>query len=189
MKLITPLEELSQGFISPAGFDSNIYWRNRIVDDTEKQKLYIIPAGYTQRNSEGVNRSILYRSMYQKAISFNSEKKKYPLGKTHKVILKPEPSNPYDKFAVRIGIVFQDSSKSPPGFSIQTWKEIGYIPKLISKLILKNEHMLEDGKLIALHSDYQRQIYFGRIELPYGSSETKSYKNCNMKRISDILEG
>jgi hypothetical protein len=190
MKLNTPLEELSQGFICPVGFDYNGYWRSRILDDTENNILYIIPAGYTQRDGKGIVRSLYYKSLYNKAVSLKSERRRYPLGEnSHKIILKPEPSNPYDQYAVRIGIVFDDKSKTPENFTNQTWKEIGYIPKVISKLITKNIPMLKEGKLTALQANYADRIYFGRIEIPYGSSLVKNYKNCNIQRITDILEG
>ena len=193
--LRSPLEELSQAYLKPKDFnlkgsEKQKYWNDRIIDDTVNQRLYIIPAGYTQRDSNGTNRRVTWRKLWEKAVELDSEREIYPLGyqNTHQVILRPEPSNQYDPYAIKVGIRFDDIGKTPDGFRTQLWYDIGYIPKLISNIITSNCNMVTRGRLIGLYAEHPKDIYYGRIVLPYGEPKPTSKTKCNTKRFSAILE-
>ena len=141
MEIQSPLEELSQAYVCSGPRSLKDDWEQKILDDTENQILYIVPAGFSQRNEEGRERTVYYKSAYQKAVSFNTEKALHPLGiNSHAIILQREPHNKYDKFAIRVGIRFDDYEKTPQWFKPQIWQDLGYIPKTISKLLCKNFH-------------------------------------------------
>jgi len=189
MEIKSPLEELSEAYSS--NLDSlDDSWEQKIVDDTKNQILYIVPAGFSQRNKEGRERKLHYKSLYKKAISFNVEKKLNPFGMdSHSVILQREPSNKYDKNAIRIGIRFDDYNKTPQWFQPQVWQDMGYVPKIASRLLNKNFNMLRHGTILSLHALYDKDLYFARVAIPYGKPvEASMFKKCNTRRFDAILE-
>jgi len=190
METKSPLEELSEAYSCGGPHALEDSWEEKIFDDVENQILYIVPAGFTQRNNEGRNRKAYYKATYQKAISFNTEKKINPFGiKSHSVILQPEPSNQYDKNAIRIGVRFDDYNKTPQWFRPQVWQEIGYVPKAISGLIKKNFKMLRQGTILSVHAIFDRDIYFARVAIPYGKEIPEDlFNKCNTARYDAILE-
>ena len=78
MEIISPLEELSEAYACKGPHSLADSWEEKIFDDVKNQILYIVPAGFTQRNNEGRNRKSYYKAVYQKAITFNTEKKLNP---------------------------------------------------------------------------------------------------------------
>ena len=190
MEIKSPLEELSEAYLCKGPHSLPDSWEEKILDDVENKILYIVPAGFTQRNHEGRNRKSYYKAAYQKAVTFNTEKKVNPFGvKSHAVILQPEPQNQYDKNAIRIGVRFDDFNKTPQWFRPQIWQDIGYVPKAISKLLKKNFKMLRHGTILTLHALHDKDIYFARVAIPYGEEITAdTFKKCNTKRYDAILE-
>lgn len=190
MEIQSPLEELSEAYSCQSPHALEESWEQKIFDDVENQILYIVPAGFTQRNHEGRDRKTYYKAIYQKAVSFNTEKKINPFGvKSHSVILQPEPSNQYDKNAIRVGIRFDDYSKTPQWFRPQAWQEIGYIPKTISGLIKKNLKCFRQGSILSVHAIFDRDIYYARIAMPYGKEIPEDlFNKCNTARYDAILE-
>ena len=190
MTLTSPLEELSQAYNCNGPHELDSSWEAKIFDDTQNQVLYIVPAGFTQRNKEGRSRTSFYKALYQKAVSFETEKKLNPFGlKSHSVILHPEPQNQYDKNAIRVGIRFDDYSKTPPWFKPQVWQDIGYIPKVISKLLKKNFKMLGHGTILSVHAIHDRDIYFSRVAIPYGEKlREELFVNQKVQRYNAIME-
>jgi len=190
MEIVSPLEELSQGFTCTGPHNLIDSWEAKILDDTKNEILYIVPAGFSQRNKEGRERKLYYKAAYQKAVSFNAEKKLNPFGvNTHSVILQREPQNKYDKFAIRVGIRFDDYHKTPQWFKPQIWQDLGYVPKVVSKLLCKNFHMLRHGTLLSMHAIFDKDLYFARVAIPYGKPvEPSLFTKCNSKRFDAILE-
>ena len=190
MEIKSPLEELSQAYLCQGPHSLLDSWEQKILDDTKNETLYIVPAGFSQRNREGRQRTIYYKAAYQKAVNFNTEKKLNPFGvKSHAVILKPEPQNPYDKNAIRIGVRFDDFNKTPQWFKPQLWQDIGYVPQAISGLLKKNFKMLRNGNILSVHALLDKDLYFARIAIPYGKPiESLPLSKCDSKRFKNILE-
>jgi len=190
MEIISPLEELSEAYACKGPHSLADSWEEKIFDDVKNQILYIVPAGFTQRNNEGRNRKSYYKAVYQKAITFNTEKKLNPFGiNSHSVILQPEPQNQYDKDAIRVGVRFDDYNKTPQWFKPQMWQDIGYVPKTISKLLKKNFKMLRHGNILSVHAIFDRDIYFARVAIPYGKEiEADLFNKCNTARFDAIME-
>lgn len=165
----TPLEELSEAFTNEGSLRD--CWEQKVVNDVERKVLYIVPAGFSQ-NQE---RKECYKAMWQKAASFEAEKKNYPFGtSSHAVILRPEPKNPYDKHAIQIGVQFDDYHKTPTGFRPQQWQSLGYVPKVISRILSKNFKMLKHGRIFSVHSMLDRDLYYSRVIIPYNNTENTS---------------
>jgi hypothetical protein len=190
MEMNSPLEELSQAYKCDSPHSLADSWEKKIFDDVENQILYIVPAGFTQRDAEGRNRKTYYKSIYQKAINFNVEKKLNPFGLTsHSVMLRPEPQNQYDKNAIKIGIRFDDYSKTPQWFKPQVWQDIGYVPKAISMVLKKNFKMLRNGTILSVHALFDQDVYYARIAFPYGKEmDPVLFTDCNTARYDAILK-
>jgi len=195
MLSLSPLEEFSSIYsinkLSNTSVDplDHRYWKDRIIDDTKNKILYIVPSGYTQRTETGESRSTYYKAAWDQTVHLETERQLFPLGeKSHEIILKSEPQNQFDRYCIRVGITFTDSSITPTGFKLNEWQDIGFIPRDISKLITKNIDMLTKGKLINLYCEYQKNIFFGRVAFNYGKINKEKLVKPNVQRFHRILE-
>jgi len=189
MEINSPLEELSEAYKCEGPESLGDSWDENILDDTKNKILYIVPAGFSQSE----DRKNYYRATYEKAVTLGSEKKSNPFGvDSHSVILQPDPTNPYDKFAIQIGIRFDESNYMPKGCcQLQIWKQIGYVPKRVSKLLTKNFKLLQQGSLYSVHAMFDKNLYYVRVAIPYGHKESSSHSaqnRLNAIRFKGILE-
>ena len=187
------LESLSEIYSSQEPPQQHQYWNNRIIDHTEKEILYVVPAGFTWKTDNGESRLSYYKALWEKSVSFGSENNLYPLGvKTHSIVLRQDKNNKYDPYAVKVGIVFNSEDRGmwiPQGFETNMIQDIGFIPKAISKQISLNIEMIKKVSLINVYAELQKSIYFGRIALSYSEqAEVVEDISYNSKRFSAILE-
>ena len=130
--------------------------------------------------------------MWQQCVYLQTEENLFPLGRdTHSISLIKEPGNRYDPYAIKIGIEFKQETPEevlPKFFIRKKWQDIGYIPKIISKILNDNLNSIKDGQLINIYSDAPKNIYFARIALFYGKRQEIPQANQFNQRLTAILE-
>lgn len=184
MKTETPLEELSEAYKYKGLKSLTEEWEQKILDDRENEILYIVPAGFSQSQ----DRKHAHKDMYQTAVTLGTEKKPNPFGvRSHSVILRPEPTNRFDKFAIQVGVRFDEPNKMPGSFRLQMWKDLGFIPKAISELLTKNLRMLGHGTIYSVHAMFDQNLYYSRIVIPYGT-KARTLRSNKTNRFRAIME-
>lgn len=175
---------------SPLG-DASSYYRVKrseqgsIVDRPEQGMIELYPAGSTKPSTQEGSRQAVLRNIYEKALEIEAEDKLFPFGKKgHHIVLHPQKDNRYDPHAVLLTLSAPEDSclYSCDG------KDIGFIPKRISKLIHENWHCFYDGLIYKVKSNVYGKYYQAKIVLLYGDEFSRAGSSMSMGRFVNLLE-
>jgi len=175
----SPLGEASEHFQVRGG---NGY--TGIYDRIKEGLLELYPAGYTQSSArDSCNRQDTYRAIWEQAVQEEREDDQFPFGsKQHKVELVPEPHNQYDKFAV--AIILRTEKGSP--LEHLDGKDLGYVPKKISKFLSQNTRMITAGKLFKLKKGHHKKYFGIKVIFSYGETDLDPSIRPSMKRFTRL---
>jgi hypothetical protein len=134
-------------------------------------------AGYTKQ-CEGVETQPNHALLYKGAISYahmnnialpmgQPDEYLFPFGKKNdvaKVLLIPEPNNPYDPNALKVKVVVNKIWASDiPNQELY----LGYVPKLISRIVSHNLENLADGWIKKVRTVFKGNKYTTKVAFPW----------------------
>jgi hypothetical protein len=172
----SPLGNLSQQY---QVVESNKELHGLILDDTVRNELVLYPAGITKCDGT-IPRQNIYESLYRWSEDSTKSPLTYP--ESFKIYLVPEPTNKYDKNAIRIQLVHPSKEM---GVTITT--NLGYIPAKLSAVVVQHLDMFtEPGRIVKVRNNYYDKFFAAKIALPY--KVTNSFNKILLARFNDILE-
>jgi len=180
---------------SPLGSASNIYLvksneHGAILDQPAKGLIELYPAGYTKPDRDGESRQKSYGIIYNTAVSLETEENLYPFKKeTHKLVLLPDPLNPFDARAIHI--ILRANNKSP--LHRLDGADLGFIPKKINTYILNaltnpDKVQLLSGRILKVKANFHKKYYSAKVIFPYGGNSFDRASTISLSRFSHILE-
>ena len=164
-QLTSPLGNLSRDYQPVDETTSGL-----IVDNVAKNELLLYPAGITKYDGE-TPRQITYKYLWDCGSKVLTDR--------FKVYLVPEPTNKYDKNAIRIQLV----TRLDNGLDITS--NLGYIPAKLSTVVtLHLDMFVKPGRIIKVRNDYYDKFYAAKIALPY--KVTNTFNKILLSRFSDL---
>jgi len=153
-----------------------------IFDNIESKVLEFYPAGYSQsflrkmphisdeKNTfcEQVNRQEFFKKLFDQAEALGREEEKFPFrGFKYKIELEPEPTNRFDRNAVKV--VLSAPQGGDKVTSISYWNDysIGYVPARINTVLLDNIERIEDIVILSVTDSLNDKFYCARIAVGY----------------------
>jgi hypothetical protein len=181
---------------SVLGSQSQLYREKRaetgsILDIPEKGLLELWPAGYTHTSNKGdYHRQDVYKMLWEAAVSHSVEDHLYPFGKdNHKVIVEHDPTNNFDENALQVYLVTTDCTPfviPKPGMPNKL--DMGFIPKKINKIVLKNIDMLNSGRILKVRANFHKKYWTAKVVFGYNETTFSPLSVVTMNRFSAILE-
>lgn len=147
----------------------SIYFRrgmhHNVIENPQKRTLIIHPAGYTKYSTmDGINRQKIHSDLYTLAKEFGAVYSEFPFGSQYySILLKKEPDNKYDPFAIKIMMDSSDSSYLSDTHNL----ELGYIPSSISEQVSKNFSMFDKGQILTVNKNIHDKFYNTAVIFKY----------------------
>jgi hypothetical protein len=169
----------------------SIYFREKtrktgaILDNVDDQLIELYPAGYTKPSKQdGANRQKVHELLFKAAQELGTDGQLFPFDACyHNVILVPEPENQYDPHAVRV--VLQSHGGR---LSIAHGKDLGYVPKKISRQIAQNIGLFTEGRVLKVRENFHDKYYTTKVMLGYGNHQFISRTERSLERFIGLLE-
>lgn len=161
--------------------------RGSILDVPAKGTLELYPAGYVHFSErDQTRRQDLHQAIWERAISVGSnDGDLYPFNrKTHRIELVPDPSNAYDEHAVHVIL----RTRSDGVLDGLDGRDLGFIPKKISKYIAQNILMFNGGQILKVRANFHKKYYTTKIILGYGNTTFTNMSRTSINRFKSILE-
>ena len=158
-----------------------------IKDCPTQQCIELYPAGYTKPSKiTGESRQEVHKLIWTAAQQLGKEELLFPFeGLEHNIKLVREPENAYDKFAVRVMFTSSD-----PKLALIHNRDLGYIPRKISKQIFTNLASISGGRILKVRENFHDKYYTTKIVLSYHPDgfERNVRADIDLDRFDDLLE-
>ncbi len=160
--------------------------RGSILDMPSKGLLELWPAGYTHpSNRDNQSRQSVYADLWERAVVDCTENDLYPFGKEgHNIVLEPDPNNEHDGNAIHV--VFKAAPGSP--LAHLDGRDLGFIPKKINTMILKNMDMINGGRILKVKSNFHKKYYTAKVILGYNDTTFSPLSKSTINRFRAILD-
>lgn len=153
-----------------------------IIHRPDENILEVCPRAFSRPDSTGTNRQDYYRRIYQTVQKMELEDAFFPFGiKDTEITLVPEPTNPVDKYAIKV--ILNTNSKSL--LKDLNGVDLGYIPQDISYPLNKNLKRVDKVLIKNVYRNTHSKYFTCKIAISYDGN---SFINDNSSRFEGLLD-